>query len=276
MTITFGTGKITGRCFEDEICVGALCSRGKFVASVSETDEPFGQFAFDGVLGLSLEHLSQGPEFSFVTRLTHANNLVSRMFSVYLSDRGSSEIVFGQVRAEHMDSQLVWVDVSRPTGYWEVRIEDIALDGRPQGLCEDCRAAVDTGTSQLAAPSHLVAQLAQLLQVSPYCVNFASLPKLGFVVAGHILELEPDDYVERSASGGSCQLSLMGLDVPPPRGPLFVVGIPFLQRYVTVYDPVALKIGFAKAKATAPTTFIAESQGVSDGSIHVPLHSDNV
>jgi len=40
----------------------------------------------------------------------------------------------------------------------------------------------------------------------------------------------------------------MPLDVPPPQGPLFVFGIPFLQKFFTVYDEGAHRIGFAVAK----------------------------
>ena len=35
-------------------------------------------------------------------------------------------------------------------------MDDIALDGVRQGLCAGCRAAVDTGTSELAGPSSIV------------------------------------------------------------------------------------------------------------------------
>merc|ERR1719440_2614563 len=31
VTIKFGTGEITGRCLEDQICVGSICSRGSFI-----------------------------------------------------------------------------------------------------------------------------------------------------------------------------------------------------------------------------------------------------
>merc|ERR1719330_437400 len=145
-----------------------------------------------------------------------------------------------------MASKLFWVPVTGSAGYWEVKIDDITLNRRPQNLCENCRVAVDTGTSQLAGPTEIVSKLSALLDVAQDCANYDRLPKLGFVIGGNILSLDPYDYVDKSDSW--CEVSLMSLDVPPPKGPLFVVGIPFLQKYYSVYDHTERKVGFAVAK----------------------------
>jgi len=49
-------------------------------------------------------------------------------------------------------------------------------------------------------------------------------------------------------SAGDCSFSLMALYVPPPKGPLFIFGDPFLRRFVTIYDRQGPKVGFAVAK----------------------------
>ena len=83
-------------------------------------------------------------------------------------------------------SSLFWVDVARDSGYWEVQIDDITMDDHPQELCANCFVAVDTGTSELAGPSEVVDKLAENLNVLVDCSNFDKLPKLGFVIGGHI------------------------------------------------------------------------------------------
>merc|ERR1719201_2476751 len=46
----------------------------------------------------------------------------------------------------------------------------------------------------------------------------------------------------------------MTLDVPPPKGPLFIFGDPFLRRFVTIYDMDGPSVGFAVAKHSDVTS----------------------
>jgi len=248
VTITFGTGEVWGRCVQDRICIGSVCGMGSFVLATYESPMPFSSFQFDGVLGLGRRSMSQGDDFNLMDRLLRDKILKQALFSVFMSDSDEevSEITFGQVKQEHLASELFWVDVARDSGYWEVVVGDTHIDGHSQGLCVDCFAAVDTGTSELAGPSDVIDELARRLSVMSDCSNFDQLPKLGFEIGGKVLNLEPADYIDQA--DGRCQLAMMPLDVPPPNGPLFVLGIPFLQKFYTVYDNEKGRVGFAVAR----------------------------
>eukprot|EP00928_Gymnodinium_smaydae_P068042 TRINITY_DN5109_c0_g1_i1.p1 TRINITY_DN5109_c0_g1~~TRINITY_DN5109_c0_g1_i1.p1 ORF type:complete len:452 (-),score=80.03 TRINITY_DN5109_c0_g1_i1:105-1460(-) len=248
ITVTFGTGEISGVFLQDDVCIGNLCSRMRFVGATMETDDPFTYFKFDGVLGLALEQMAQGPEFSMMETMVRNNALKQPLFSVFLSDSDieSSEITFGDIKEEHMAGPMFWQPVSRDSGYWQVEIEDITIDNKAQKLCSRCQVAVDTGTSQLAGPTDVIRELSDRLDVKPDCSNYANLPNLGFVVGKHVMNLKPQDYVDKDGSG--CQVSLMPLDVPPPNGPLFIFGDPFLRKYYTIYDREQRRVGFAAAR----------------------------
>jgi len=248
ITITFGTGEITGDCFSDKICVGTACSVGALIVSTEESVQPFASFGFDGVLGLARTSMAQGGAFSMMERLGVNHALHEAMFAVFLSDSDleESEVTFGGYKEEHMASELFWVDVQQSSGYWEVEIDDITFDTKPQRLCRNCKVAVDTGTSMLAGPTDVINKLSLKLNVKDDCSNYDSLPKLGFIVGNRILDLSPKEYVNKV--GSSCTVTLMKLDVPPPKGPLFIFGIPFLQKYYSVYDNANAKVGFAVAK----------------------------
>jgi len=249
ITVTFGTGEISGVFVKDDVCISdSLCTNAHLIAATDETDDPFTSFHFDGVFGLAREEMSQGPEFNVFNLLVKQHELHNPVFSVYLSDSDSetSEITFGDVKQEHMASEMFWQPVSRNSGYWQVEIQDITINGYRMSLCENCQVAVDTGTSQLAGPTEVIQNLEKKLNVLANCENYDRLPTLGFVMGEHELKLNPQDYVDKGSNG--CEVSLMELDVPPPNGPLFVFGDPFLRKYYTSYDSQNSKVGFAAAR----------------------------
>jgi hypothetical protein len=246
VSVAFGTGVIRGRCVEEQVCLGNVCGAGSFIAATYESKDPFTSFQFDGVLGLSLPEMSHAARFNVMETLKDSQNL--HQFAVFLSasDSEVSEITFGGFKSDHMASDLHWVPVARNSGWWEVKITDITLDNKPLELCQNCYVAVDTGTSELGGPSGIIQKLADRLDIQEDCSNFHTLPMVGFLVNGQILNFEPLEYVDKTS--GTCGLSLMPLDVPPPRGPLFVLGIPFMEKFYTVYDNEKRRVGFAVAK----------------------------
>merc|ERR1719265_486238 len=239
--ISFGTGQISGDYIKDKLCVGSMCSDIRFIAANEESPEPFQEVPFDGILGMGFEDLSMGQGFNIVDDL-----LPDSQFSFYLTDGGDSEITFGGYKPDNLASDIVWAPVTHQS-YWQVGVEDITFDNVETGLCDGgCQVAVDTGTSMLAGPSDLVDKLTAKVGAKGDCSNFNTLPRLGFKVGDRVLNMEPDDYMDKG--GGNCDFSLMALDVPPPKGPLISVGAPFPRRFVTVYDRSVPKVGFAVAK----------------------------
>mmetsp|Transcript_110803 Transcript_110803/g.269301 ORF Transcript_110803/g.269301 Transcript_110803/m.269301 type:complete len:436 (-) Transcript_110803:78-1385(-) len=255
VTITFGTGEMSGVYVRDNVCLGTggICGKVDFVAATEESDEPFSLVPFDGILGLSLPQMAEGPAFSVLDQLVEAGVLKESLFGVFFGNEGEeSEITFGSYRRESMASEVFWAPVT-VEGYWQVQMEEMRVgDDRLEGICmgpRKCQVAVDTGTSLLAGPSEVVHNLISRLRVEEDCSNFHSLPDLKFNVAGHLLSLSPEDYVTQSTNG--CALGLMSLDIPPPKGPLFIFGDPFLRKYYTVYDRKNVRVGFAIAQHRA-------------------------
>jgi len=247
--ITFGTGQIEGDFFKDKLCIGeSLCIDANFIAAEKESTEPFQEIPFDGIMGLGFKDLSMGKGFNIIDELTDKGSLPGGQISFFCTDGEDSEVTFGGYKAEQLASDIVWAPV-QVQSWWQVAITDITFNDQPKNLCDgECRVAVDTGTSMLAGPSDLVDKLSTMVGAKSDCSNFDSLPKLGFQIGDKVLNLKPEDYMDKSSSG--CDFSLMALDVPPPKGPLFIFGDPFLRRFVTIFDngnKDGPRVGFAVA-----------------------------
>mmetsp|Transcript_37304 Transcript_37304/g.89716 ORF Transcript_37304/g.89716 Transcript_37304/m.89716 type:complete len:421 (-) Transcript_37304:280-1542(-) len=256
VTITFGTGEVSGVFVKDNICVGDICTNADFVAATDESDEPFSLVPFDGIMGLALPQMSEGKSFNIFNCMVRDGVLKQNLFSVFFGaeENEESEITFGEIKKDRMASALTYADVD-VEGYWQVKMDDIAIANQRQSMCGDsCKVAVDTGTSLLAGPSTIISALITKLNVKSDCSNFNQLPQLGFILGEHILNLEASDYVDKGDDG--CALGLMTLDIPPPKGPLFIFGDPFLRKFYTVYDAKGPhgkpRVGFALAKHTKP------------------------
>merc|ERR1719330_1811328 len=199
-------------------------------------------------MGLGFKDLSMGDGFNIVDALCEKGSIPggASQFSFYVTDGDDSEVTFGGYRPELLASDIVWAPV-KVQSWWQVAIDDITFNNQPKSLCDgQCQVAVDTGTSMLAGPSDLVDKLTSMVDAKDDCSNFNELPNLGFKLGNTVLNLKPDDYMDRS--DGRCSFSLMALDVPPPKGPVFIFGDPFLRRFVTIYDRTKPAVGFAVAK----------------------------
>jgi cathepsin E len=261
-TIKFGTGEIHGELYSDSMCIGSACSKVHFIGADKESDDPFMEMPFDGLLGLGFSELSIGDGFNVLDTFVEKRSLPSNVFSLYLDDNDGSEINFGGFKKSYTSSDVVWAPVSHQA-YWQVSIDDVTVNNEKRGICQGCQVAVDSGTSMLAGPSSVVKELSTQLHLSSDCSNIEEMPLLGFAVAGSILNLEPADYIDQDM--GQCSLSLHPMDIPPPRGPIFVFGDPFLRRFLTVFDRDGPRVGFA----------VANRGGVSKEQAKLLLHPDS-
>lgn len=249
-----GAGHLVGQLKSDRVCLGShedLCAQTGIIDAVEMSEYPFTVLPYDGILGLGLQGVSLHKRFNLLGNLAEAKALELNRFGVWFAKEGDeedSEITFGTTDESRMGSStMFWKALPRPeTGLWELDLTDVEVGKKRMNACgqSGCRVAFDTGTSVIGGPSDFIDILTSRLDVAG--CNMDSLPMIGFVLNRTVLRLDPSDYLKRE--GARCYHQFMKIDVPPPKGPIILLGSPFFRRYYTVFDRVTLRLGFALSK----------------------------
>jgi len=255
------------------------CMIMHFLAATDLSEDPFMNFGFDGVMGLSLMGLSQTPKHNFLHVLSEllesTHSCASKSFGVFLASNQheGSDIAFGGWDDARLAEELSWAPVHNPDlGHWIIGVKGLRVDNERLDFCNDgkCKAAVDTGTALLSVPPALFRELFENLRheagLTGHCQGPG--PMLHIEFEDFTVTLGPKEYSslrtarnplpvdpELSSEGGRlsrpdlrCFPLLMTLELEEPLGPkLFILGEPVLRKYYTVYDSEAKRVGFGRA-----------------------------
>ncbi|GAA5814516.1 hypothetical protein MFLAVUS_008013 [Mucor flavus] len=257
--IQYGTGALEGFISEDTLTLGGIKIEGQgFAESVKEPGFTFAFAKFDGILGLGYDTISVKHTVPPFYHMVNRDLVDEPVFSFWLNDAGNGEgapggeLVFGGTDPSHYKGEIVWSDIRRK-GYWEITMEDIKFGGEYIGL-DVVGAAIDTGSSLLVAPTTVADLINGELGATKNwagqyvldCATVPDLPEFCFVFSGKDFCLQGKDYILQVQD--QCISGFMGMDIPEPAGPLWIVGDVFLRKFYSVYDLGNNRVGLAKSK----------------------------
>ncbi|NXR38495.1 CATE protein, partial [Zosterops hypoxanthus] len=259
-SIQYGTGSMKGIIGSDQVAVeGLTVSNQQFAESISEPGKAFLDAEFDGILGLAYPSLAVDGVTPVFDNMMAQNLVELPIFSVYMSSNPDSpqggELLFGGFDTSHFTGTLNWVPVTQQ-GYWQIQLDNIQLGGTVTFCANGCQAIVDTGTSLIAGPTKDIKKLQNLIgavsvdgEYAVECSNLDVMPDLTFTINGLPYTLSAQAYtlVESGDGVTFCISGFQGNDVPPPTGPLWILGDVFIRQFYSVFDRGNNLVGLAPA-----------------------------
>ncbi|NWH40084.1 RENI protein, partial [Chloropsis hardwickii] len=167
------------------------------------------------------------------------------------------EIILGGSDPAYYTGDFHYLNVSR-SGFWQISMKGVSV-GAEILFCRDgCSVAVDTGASYITGPAGPVSVLMKAIGATEVaegeyvvdCQQVPQLPNISFHLGGKVYGLSGPAYVLRQSQYGEdvCVVAFSGLDIPPPAGPLWILGATFIAHYYTKFDRRHNRIGFATAR----------------------------
>jgi len=258
--IRYGSGSLSGFTSQDSVTVGSVTVPNLlFAEAVKEPGVAFIAAHFDGIMGFGFPEISVNGMTPFFQGALAAGAIKEAKFAFYLEKSGSTggELSLGGADSTKYTGDFTYTPITTK-GYWQFSVAAVTVGGN--SFASTTKAIADTGTSLLAVPTTVFTSLLTKFPagaVKPLlhgeytvdCSKVSTLPTISFSIGGKEFALEGSDYVLNVQ--GQCLLGFLGLDVPPPRGPLWILGDVFLRKYYTVFDYGNAQIGFATASSSA-------------------------
>jgi hypothetical protein len=253
--ITYGSGPVSGYQSVDVCTVAGLRIQSQMFAEVTDASglgAAYKAGKFDGILGLAFPILSVNKVPTVFENMVSQGLVEDSVFAFYLGkdDGEDGELMFGGVDSTKYTGSFNYVPLKAAT-YWEIVLDQVTVDGTTY-ITGGANAIVDSGTSLLTGPTTAVKEIARKLGAFPFIAgeyligcNYDTLPNLEFTINGNTYTLTPKEYL--IPDGDICLLAMMGLDVPRPNGPLWILGDVFMRKYYTVFDYGNKQVGFALA-----------------------------
>jgi hypothetical protein len=254
--IQYGSGPLSGFLSEDVVSVGGIQVTSTFAEAtdVSGLGLAFSLSPWAGICGMAFDSISVDDIPPVFQDMVTQGLVDSPMFAFYLPNQAGDvgEMTIGGYDTSKFTGDINWIPLSSET-YWEYALGGVTING--QNMTSAHSAISDSGTSLLAFPTADAKAIATAVGATPFflnpneftidCSKVSSLPDMDIHINGETYKLTGDQYI-LNEDNEACLLAVTGLDVPPPMGPLVILGDVMMRAHYTIFDFGGERVGFAK------------------------------
>eukprot|EP00411_Alexandrium_monilatum_P082920 CAMPEP_0175615934 /NCGR_PEP_ID=MMETSP0096-20121207/65623_1 /TAXON_ID=311494 /ORGANISM="Alexandrium monilatum, Strain CCMP3105" /LENGTH=385 /DNA_ID=CAMNT_0016921083 /DNA_START=79 /DNA_END=1236 /DNA_ORIENTATION=- len=261
--IQYGSGPVSGFYSSDIVSIGSTYKKNGTVFKIQYGSGPVSGFYSSDIVSIGSTYKKNGTVF----KIQYGSGPVSGFYSSDIVSIGSTYKKNGTVFKIQYGSGPV-------SGFYSSDIVSIGSTYKKNGTVFKIQygsgpvsgfysSDIVTGTSLLAGLSDAIKALAAKLGAKTilgkeYVVDCsADIPDLTFTLAGKDFTLKKKDIILQAAKS-QCILGFMGVDVPPPRGPLWILGDVFMRKYYVQFDWGNKRLGIAEAAAEADRDAVNE------------------
>jgi len=259
VNIKYGTGRMRGRRATDLVQVaGVNVKKQDFLLSTDEDGLVFRNGRFDGVMGLGREALAGilsrgelGRGVPFYINAVNTNVLAEPKFSIYVSRTMGrpGAVVLGGVNPKLFKGPIFYHKGHSPA-YWMVALGTMKV-GKQVVETKGARGIVDSGTSLLVGPPHIIERILPHVRANQDCSNLSQLKTLEINMKTTdnrqvTYKLTPQDYVMKRLGRCKTGIAIMKIQLKMAH-PIVILGDTFLRKYYSVFNHKTGEIGFAEA-----------------------------
>jgi hypothetical protein len=208
--IIFGSGSVDIEYMTDTWWLSGLKVENQTFGAVVNEEDVFEDSAFDGLLGIAYPGLSAGNPGSkpIFDNVIEQKLLKKNVFSLYISrsSKDSSRFWLGGVNEKYIkgypNHQINYHSVIIKS-WWTLKLDKILVNGQDTGLCsltpetlsQNCAIIIDSGTSNMAAPTEALPKFQRILENIGKGKLIEDWPTVTLVIDGKHYDLEGNEYV---------------------------------------------------------------------------------
>ncbi|KAG6375626.1 aspartic peptidase domain-containing protein [Boletus reticuloceps] len=273
LQITYGSGEVQGSVSEDTVSFAGF-TMSQQLLSVSLTTDGLLSTGLSGIIGLAFDPLSALQTTPFWQVLLNQNKLSSSVFSFYLArlidadqmdQAPGGTFTLGGTNTSLYSGNIEFINMPSGTtpAFWFQQVQTMTVQSKSISISNsDGLAAVDTGTTLIAAPSNVAKEIWSNVPGSTalgnqfqgmYAFPCNTNVSVSISFGGTHWAINPDDMNLGPISGsGKNQMCVGGIfDIGNTVGsgqgvPSWIIGDTFLKNVYSVFQANPPAVGFAQ------------------------------